>query len=120
MIDTEKSRNEYEENIRRRHQRLKIFVDTHIHDEEVRRYVKETEMVKRFMISDQSEPCIDSCDRRLTNNMQDHKTLTNQRSDDVCSVTSSCDCPAHVHDKEIPLELVPQPQEDGEFSHFDF
>ena len=31
---------------------------------------------------------------------------------DDCSRTDSCDCPAYVHDKEIPLELVFTNQED--------
>lgn len=39
----------------------------------------------------------------------------------------SCDCPAHVHDKELPLELVKKRQAEtvdnvnyGFSSHFDF
>ena len=40
LTDTERSRREYEECIRERQERLQLFVDSHIEDEKIRRYIK--------------------------------------------------------------------------------
>lgn len=53
---------------------------------------------------------IEGCKRGQEEVMRRQTGLDLERAD-------SCDCPAHVHDKELPLELVP---EEGETSHFDF
>ena len=40
LTDTERSRREYEECIRERQERLQLFVDSHIEDEKIRRYIQ--------------------------------------------------------------------------------
>ena len=77
--DEEKKIKEYKSIIKQRKEDLKTFVDRHIGDKEVvRRYIEEDEIFRKYV---------------------ENKKLFQAEEEDLC------DCPAHVHDKEHPLEL---------------
>ena len=66
--------------IKKRKEDLKTFVDRHIDNNEVfRRYVEEDELFRKYI--------------------EREKLFQYEKNE-------ACDCPAHIHDKEKPLELV--------------
>ena len=40
VTETERTRKEYEDSIKRRHHRLMNFVDTHIKDDQIKKYIR--------------------------------------------------------------------------------
>jgi len=105
VTEEERKIKEYQTIIRERQGVLKSFVDCHIDDHEVfRRYVEEDEIFRKYI---------------------EKKNLFQKPANEDEDL---CDCPAHVHDKENPLELVKEKTSDqpnistsDEYSsHFDF
>ena len=90
VTDEEKKIKEYKSVIKQRKEDLKAFVDCHIDDNEVfRRYVEEDDIFRKYI--------------------ENEKLFQNGDPEDEEVVSNSsyiCDCPAHIHDKENPLELV--------------
>ena len=83
VTEEERKIKEYQTIIRERQDVLKSFVDCHIDDHEVfRRYVEEDEIFRKYI---------------------EKKNLFQKPGNEDEDL---CDCPAHVHDKENPLELV--------------
>ena len=90
VTDEENKIKEYKSVIKQRKEDLKAFVDCQIDDNEVfRRYVEEDDIFRKYI--------------------ENEKLFQNGDPEDEEVVSNSsyiCDCPAHIHDKENPLELV--------------
>ena len=89
VANEERKIREYKNTIKQRKEDLKTFVDRHINDNEVfRRFIKEDEIFRKYIENE----------KLFRSSGEDEDVLSNS--------SFICDCPAHVHDKENPLELV--------------
>ena len=95
VTNEEKRIKEYQNMIKQRKEDLKTFVNRHIDDNEVfRRYIEDDEVFRKYIENE-----------NLFRSSSVDKEVSIKYKEDEEDL-SICDCPAHLHDKEYPLELV--------------